>query len=120
MVEPTRTDAAFAYYRRLQRLRAHVESHLHEHLGLEEAAAIAGLERKYFSTFFRRLVGVGYKEWLDTARLRRACDLMASKNYSIAEVADLVGFRSVRTFERTFRKRMDDTPRGFKRRNRPA
>jgi transcriptional regulator GlxA family with amidase domain len=107
-------ETAFSYYRRLERLRRHVESHLGNRLALQDAADIVGLEPKYFSTFFRRSVGISYRHWLEALRVQRALELLASKNYSMSEVAGGAGFGTVRTLERAFRRHLLDTPRTFK------
>jgi two-component system, response regulator YesN len=120
MDEAGKDESVFKYYRRLDRLRHHVESHLQDRLSLEDAASVVGLEAKYFSTYFRRSVGIGYKSWLDLIRVHRARELLARNDYSIGEVSELVGFRSVRTFERMFRKHNGETPRGYQFRKRPG
>ena len=44
--------AALTYYAPLQKVSEHIRQHLSEDISLREAAAIAGLEEKYFSKYF--------------------------------------------------------------------
>ena len=60
---------AFQYYHRLQEIKRFIEEHYMEEISLKKAARIAGLEKKYFSTFFHRKVGVGFKHWLTHLRI---------------------------------------------------
>ena len=63
MISPGELDnLAFTYYRRLGRVREYLEEHISEQLSLEEAARVAGLEKKYFSTFFHEKTGVRYRD----------------------------------------------------------
>jgi two-component system response regulator YesN len=90
-----------------------------EEISLKKAARIAGLEKKYFSTFFHRKVGVGFKHWLTHIRIVRAMDLMKAEDYTVSEVAYSTGFKDIRSFERAFKKYTKRTPRDFKNAVRP-
>jgi AraC-like DNA-binding protein len=107
-------ELAFQYYHRLQEIKRFIEEHYMEEISLKKAARIAGLEKKYFSSFFHRKVGVGFKHWLTHLRVARAMDLMKAEDYTISEVAYSAGFKDIRTFERAFKKYTKRTPRDFK------
>ena len=112
--------AAFSYYRRLDRLRKHVEANLCEPVSLADAARVVGLEKKYFSSFFRGKVGVPFTSWLSSVRLEAAVQLLSTRNYAISSVADRVGFADLRTFERNFKRVLGTTPSNFKNSVRPS
>jgi len=107
-------ERAFEYYHRLQEIKRFIEEHYMEEISLKKAARIAGLEKKYFSTFFHTKVGVGFKHWLTRLRVARAMELMKAEDYTISEVAYSAGFKDVRTFQRAFKKCIKQTPRDFK------
>lgn len=96
--------------RRLSRLQAHVFQDLDSVCSLDDAARIVGLERKYFSAFFRAKVGVRFSCWLRLVRIQAASELIQARNLSIAEVAYSVGFKDLRTFQRAFKRVMGMTP----------
>jgi two-component system, response regulator YesN len=106
---------AFAYYKRLQRVKCHVERNLADEVSLQTAAQVAGLEQKYFSTFFRQKTGICFSDWVARERVSRATQMLKKHNYSITCVAQDVGFHNLRTFERAFKKVTGMTPREFKR-----
>ena len=111
---------AFAYYARLQRVREYVEHHLSDDLSLGRVARVAGLERRYFSSFFHKKTGVRFTEWVTSCRIERAMHQLTKKNYAISNVAFAVGFQDVRTFQRAFKKLTGMTPRDYKRAVRPS
>ena len=68
------------------------------------------------STFARKLKSVTGKTPLDFIReikIRHACRLLESKNYTIGQVADMVGFRDRRYFTACFRKEIGMSPRDY-------
>ncbi len=105
---------AFDYYPRLKRLRQYVEQSYSEPISLKKAASVAALESSYFSSYFRAKVGINFTDWLRQVRIRKAMELMKSRDFAITEVAEEVGFRDLRTFERAFKKYTLTTPREFK------
>jgi len=113
-------ERAFQYYPRLQNFKQHVENHLSEDWTLESAARLVCMEKKYFSAFFHRKIGVTYKEWLTSMRIMRAETIMRSVDDSLTNIACAVGFRDFRTFERAFKKHTALTPMMFKKLVRPS
>jgi len=113
-------EAAFAYYRRLRAVREFVESHLSQPISLKDAARIAAYEPTYFCAWFHRRAGLRFSEWVTSARLTKAAELMRTTDCPIWEVARTAGFRSVRTFERAFRNATQLSPRAYKAHFRPS
>ena len=117
---PKPNPTAFTYYARLERVKRYVETHLSGDLSVAKVSAIAGMERTYFSNFFHDKTGVRYRDWLASLRIERAKQMLRSANHSIARVATSVGFGSLRSFERTFKRYTGVTPNAFKRTVRPG
>ncbi len=110
----------FDYYPRLNRLRQYVEQSYSEPIPLEKAAGIAALESSYFSTYFRAKIGITFTDWLRQVRVKKAMELLKARDFSITEVAEEVGFKDLRTFERAFKKHTRMTPMEFKKSARPG
>jgi AraC-like DNA-binding protein len=108
-------ERAFEYYAPLRRVREYVEEHYADRITLKVAAKVAGLENKYFSTYFRKKVGIPFRYWLAAIRVRAALRLIASEDHSLTMVGEKVGFEDMRTFERCFKKCTGMTPREVKR-----
>lgn len=106
---------AFEYYAPLRRVKQYIEDNYSEHISLEKAAQIAGMERKYFSTFFHMKVGVCFRYWLMGLRIGKAISIMETENYSITQIAFQIGYLDLRTFERAFKRCTGLTPTEFKR-----
>ncbi|MFB3906656.1 MAG: helix-turn-helix domain-containing protein [Acidobacteriota bacterium] len=111
--DPFRADA------RLRRVRILVYRYPRQRVTLETAARVTGLDPIYFSSFFRRTVGVPFRAWLHWVRVARSIVLLSNNDLAIKEVADLAGFSNVRSFERLFRQHTSLTPRQFKQLQKP-
>ena len=105
---------AFDYYPALRKVFNFVSEHYSDPIPLEKAAAVAAMEKTYFSSFFHAKVGITFSHWLQYLRVAQAVKLLEAGDYSITEVAFYVGFNDLRTFERTFRKWSNLAPREFK------
>lgn len=114
-----KAESAFAYYRRLQRVKEYVDRHYSREIRLRDAARVAQLEEKYFSAYFREKTGLLFRDWLAAERIRHAKSMMVSHDYSIAEVAFAVGYHDLRTFQRAFKKCTGMTPITYRKSVRP-
>lgn len=104
---------AFRYYPRLQALATFAKTHLGEQLTLEQAAKRVGLEKKYFSAFFRSKVGITWTEWLRLLRVLHAAEEIRVCESSITHIAFSAGFRVLRTFERAFKRYVGVPPKVY-------
>ena len=105
---------SLSYYPPLDRVRRYVEGHLNERITLRDAARVACLEYKYFSSFFHNRVNIRFTEWLRVERVMRSAELFRIQDITVAQAAREVGFRNRRTFERAFKRMIGITPAEFK------
>lgn len=94
--------------------------HLESGFDLRDVARVAGLESHYFSTFFRKRVGVAFSQWVAMQRVHRAQLLLQGQDMAITTVAFAVGFGSLRTFERAFQKHSGCSAKVFREKIRAA
>ncbi len=112
--KPVNTKA-FDYFPTLKKIRAYFETNYSEPISLKKAASLAGLEQKYFSKMFHHHVGIGFKEWTDLIRVRKAMEAIRAEDRSLTTVGFAVGFQSSATFQRLFKKHARMRPREFRR-----
>ena len=91
-----------------------IDANSHEAIGLDGAAAIAGLSPFHFLRLFRRVLGVTPHQYLIRSRLRQAARLLADSRRSITEIAFDVGFRDLSNFVRSFHRAAGISPREFR------
>lgn len=80
---------------------------------INEIASHVMLERKYFSSIFKKEMNTSPINFLLQFRMRKACEMLREKNYTVAEVARSVGYTDPLVFSRSFKKHMNLSPTEF-------
>jgi AraC-like DNA-binding protein len=91
-----------------------IDTHSHEPIDLNSAAATAGLSPFHFLRLFSAVLGVTPHQYLVRSRLRHAARLLAEDARSITDIAFDVGFADLSNFVRTFHRAAGVSPRGFR------
>ncbi len=68
------------------------------------------ISKYYISHLFGKRFPMRFNEYIHSLRLVRACRYLESTDMTVTEVGSLVGFGSMRTFNRAFRKRFSMSP----------
>jgi len=82
----------------------YIEEHYTENIGLEDVAAHVDLNKDYFSHIFKRSVGEGFSDYINKKRVEKAKELLASGNYKVYEISDMVGYQDYKYFGMVFKK----------------
>lgn len=77
-------------------------------------ARALGTSYTSFRRAFKQQTGLAPAQFQSEIRLNRACDLLASTELSVSEIADLTGFDTVFYFSRAFKKKTGVTARGYR------
>ena len=81
---------------------------------LEDVASLSGYNRTYFSTLFRKKLGITFNEYIMRVRLRHAIECLSNLDASIMDIALENGFSDSRTFLRYMKKYCGKTPENYK------
>ncbi|MFT3767088.1 MAG: AraC family transcriptional regulator [Minicystis sp.] len=82
---------------------------------VESLAAKVGLSRSGFAARFAALVGEPPLQYLTRWRMARAAELLRDTNESMAEIAARVGYESVPSFSKAYKKWQGVSPGAFRR-----
>ncbi|MCU6710642.1 AraC family transcriptional regulator [Paenibacillus sp. J5C_2022] len=93
----------------------HMELHATEGLTVEQLAAMAGMNRNYFSSAFSRHVGQSPLQYMTAIRMRRAAELLKETDASITEIAYSLGYGNPFAFTRAFTRHYKQSPTAYRR-----
>jgi len=86
--------------------------------GLEEICEMIGVSPSYFSSTFKKEVGVSFVQYLTALRMDRAKDLLIKTEGKTYEIAQAVGFAEPNYFSFCFKRHVGLSPSQFRQRNR--
>lgn len=100
----------------VERILGIIQARYNEDLSVSDLAREVGLERAYFSTIFRKRVGMSPHNYITSLRIRHACTLLETDTLSVSEIAASVGL-DPRNFSRLFKKETGVMPSEYKKRS---
>lgn len=119
MILPTKNPIVMKrlnFHLRLRKVLQHLEEHSSQPIHLEDAADVACMEKTAFSKFFSHSVGLSFHEFLLAWRVQKAVELMTASDCTLSEISDAVGFETLVTLERAFKRFVGCTPSKYRKR----
>ena len=95
-------------------IKHYLETYYHESIQLEALASMTHLSRFYISHSFKKEIGMSPMEYLIDIRIKESKILLRTTNYSISQVADIVGFTTPTYFSKQFRKSTGISPTDYR------
>jgi len=91
----------------------YLQQHHTEPVTAQGVASHFGYSRSRFSHLFNQHLGYSLTEYVGLLRCQHAALLLAEADMAVSDVAMAVGFESLRTFYRTFKKQYKMTPNRY-------
>jgi AraC family transcriptional regulator len=96
---------------KLQQIIDYINEHLNENIGLNELAGLVQISPHYFSELFKQSTGLSPYQFVIYTRVERAKQLIIQQQFTLAEVALMVGFANQSHLNRHFKRLVGVTPR---------
>lgn len=93
----------------------YVEERFGEDLSLDAIAGKLGITGPYLSTYFKEKTGTNLSDYILTVRINKATQMLRETDLKIQEIASLVGYFTVASFNRVFKRFTGLTPSEFRR-----
>jgi len=86
-----------------------IKDYIREHycesdMGLTRVGSEFRVSESYLSTLFKEQSGGNFGDFLESLRIEKACELLQDKTITVNEVAEEVGYNSVQSFRRAFKR----------------
>ena len=92
----------------------YIHKNYNNDISIEELAAMENLSASRYRAVFKDVMGVAPKNYLTTARLRVACELLCQTAISINSIGKMVGYDNQMYFCRIFKQEIKITPRQYR------
>lgn len=99
-----------------QQVLLYCDEHYTEPLSLEGLSRHFGVSRFYISHIFSDKIKINFNSYIHMLRIQAAKQLLRHDSRSITEIAYLVGYNSIRSFNRRFFAATDTTPSDYRHR----
>jgi AraC-like DNA-binding protein len=98
------------------RAQEYIMAHLAGTLTIDKVAQAVHMSRAQFTRRFHQGTGQTFVEFVSARRVEQAQVFLRETDWSVKQISDFVGFRSVPHFHTLFRSLVGTTPREFRRR----
>ena len=93
----------------------YIHDHFTEDIDISTLAEIEHYNTGYYSEWFKKNMSVSAKEYIQSLRIDRAKQLLLNTDFSILQIAQLVGYSHNSALTRVFKSFEDITPAQFRR-----
>ena len=80
-------------------------------MGLAQIGTVFRVSEGYLSSIFKEQAGVNFTDYLEGIRIEKACILLKDGRNTVNEIAERVGYNSVQSFRRAFKRVKGMSPR---------
>lgn len=101
-------------YDRIRDVIEYINDNYEKDLTLDDLSKVILMNKTYFSTYFKKIMGMNVSDYIEKIRVDSACNLLRTTNASIIDISMKSGFNNVTHFNRIFKKHTGYTPTGFR------
>ena len=77
------------------------------------------ISKYYISHMFGSKLNIGFNDYVNSLRISKACLLLSRDELSMTEISSMVGFTTIRTFNRAFLRHTGQSPSDYRKNLRP-
>lgn len=108
----------FTQNKLIQKIVSYIdEQYINSNLGLALIASKFNISEGYVSTIFKGNMGVNFADYVEKVRIDSACNLLENSNDTINTISEKVGYNSVQSFRRAFKKVKGISPKELRNMN---
>ncbi len=91
----------------------HIMQNLCKPIYISELAELCGISEVHLRRLFKNTFGVSPVKYRNRLLIKYACELLASGEMNVSEIADMLGFPDIYTFSQAFKKEVGVSPKKY-------
>lgn len=99
---------------RIKQITRTIKERYYENITLSEMARLVHMDTAYFSRFFKKTLGVNFKDYLSKIRMQHAIHDLLESDKAVTRIAIDNGFFSVNGFNKKFKELYQQTPSDYR------
>lgn len=107
---PDRVSATVDIFPAIDYIKMNYASTIH----VTDLARTCGMSESYFRKLFEKYMNMKPMDYVNFVRIQKGCTLLRETDMTVAMVSDRVGYESISTFIRNFRRIIGCTPKKWK------
>lgn len=100
--------------RPVRQAKQFILENFNQNLTLETVARHVGLSPVYFSSVFKKELGIGFTDFLNQCRIDHAKKLLEETGLKVLAISEMVGFSGTRYFSRVFKNTVGVRPSEYR------
>lgn len=107
------------YNRYIQYVFSFIQKNYGNDISVKQLAENLNLSPIYLNSVFKKEIGVSIQEYLISVRINKAQRLLVEQNLTVGAIAKRVGYKTLRSFEVAFLKRVGVSPTEYQKQHTP-
>ena len=103
-----------SYHKTISDISTYICSNFKEDINLKTISEQFFISPSYFSRTFKKVTGLTFVEYLNSIRIKESQKLITKTNLTIAEISEIVGYKSNTHFGRIFKNIVGTTPNSYR------
>lgn len=99
---------------RIRQITREIKERYYENISLSEMADLVHMDGTYFSKFFKKSMGMNFKDYLSNIRMSHALQDLVNSEKTITRIAVDNGFFSTNGFNKKFKELYEQTPSNYR------
>jgi two-component system response regulator YesN len=103
-----------AGYDMIEKAKKYIDEHIYQEISLGDVAEYVNLSSSYFSRLFKKETGTAFVDYIKVCKVEKAKILLATTNKKVYEIAQDLGYQSIRYFIAVFKACQGETPQAYR------
>ena len=104
------SDERNSYHKTISDISTYICNNFKDDINLKNISEQFFISPSYFSRTFKKVTGLTFVEYLNSIRIKESQKLIATTTLTIAEISEIVGYKSNTHFGRIFKNIVGTTP----------